>query len=185
MKKIIAIALTLMLLCGATTAFATGLVTPSKTTEDLTTFEVVVENPVSGKATTMKPADNQDVAEAELEKAQAAKTVEAYFGDEVTKAIKDILGDNATISMDEFLAVRAEGYEDAMGKITIIAKFPTPYATGEKVAVNIGMFDANNVLAWTVYEGTGLEDGRVQFSVEPEVYKAIQEGDALLAVCSK
>lgn len=185
MKKIIAIALTLMLLCGATSVFATGLAIPSKTTEDLTSFEVKVETPVDGKQVTMAPAASQATAEAELEKAQAAQTAEGYFGEEATKAIKDILGDNAEISIDEFLAISAEGYEDGMGEITIIAKFPTPYAKDEKVAVSFGTFDAEKVLTWKVFEGIGLQDGRVQFKLDPESFKTLQAGEALLAACSK
>lgn len=186
MKKIIAIALTLALLCGAVTVFAdTELTVPSKTTGDLTSFEVVVENPVEGKKVTMAPAAAQDAAEAEIKKAQEAKTLEAYFGAEVTNAIKAILGDDAALSVDEFLAISAEGYEDGMGNATITAKFPTPYAKDEKVAVSVGIFDAEKNLTWTVFEGVGLEDGCVRFTVDPLTFAAIQVGGALLIACSK
>ena len=122
MKKLIAIALTLVMLCGAVAVLAdTGLATPSKTTDDLTAFEVTVESPVDGKAVAILPINentvdditkyqaNLDAAEAELEKAQNAKTLEAYFGNEVAEKIAAILSDNAGISMDEFLAVIEQG----------------------------------------------------------------------------
>lgn len=186
MKKIIAIALTLVMLCGAVTVFAdTELVTPSKTTEDLTAIESTVENPVAGKTVTVAAAEDQTVAEAELEKAAAAGTVEAYFGEEATKAIQAILGEGAEISLDEFLAVTVEGYEDEMGNVTVTAKFPTAYAEGEKVAVLIGTFDAEKNLTWNVVEGVGLEDGSVQFAMDAATAKAVAEGNALFAICSK
>lgn len=186
MKKIIAIALTLMMLCGAVTAFAdTELVTPSKTTEDLTTIESTVENPVAGKTVTVAAAEDQTVAEAELEKAAAAGTVEAYFGEEATKAIQAILGEGAEISLDEFMVVTVEGYADEMGNVTVTAKFPTAYAEGEKVAVLIGTFDAEKNLTWNVVEGVGQKDGSVQYVVDAATMALIQNGEALVAVCSK
>lgn len=185
MKKIIAIALALVLLCGATAVLAdTELVTPSKTTQDLISFTVEeVENPVEGKTVTMAPAADQAAAEAELEKAQNAKTVEAYFGEETTAAVKTILGEKAEISMDELLAVSMEGYEDGMGNVVIIAKFPTSYAKDEKVAVLIGVIN-DNVTAWKAVEGVGLEDGSVRFTVDPETALAIEEDIALFSVLS-
>lgn len=186
MKKIIAVALSLMLLCGAVAAFAdTELITPSKTTEDMTSFQVEVENPVEGKTVTMAPAEDQAAAEAELEKAQAAKTVEAYFGEEVTKAIQEILGENAEISMDELLAITVEGYEDGMGNATVTAKFPVVYAKDEKVAVMVGIFDAEKNLTWNTYEGIGQEDGTVKFMVDAATFAAIESDGALVAVCRK
>ena len=197
MKKIIAIALILVMLCGAVSVFAdTELTTPSKTTDDLTTFEVTVESPVDGKAVAILPINentvdditkyqaNLDAAEAELEKAQNAKTLEAYFGNEVAEKIAAILGDNAGISMDEFLAVIEQGYEDGMGNATVTAQVATPYEKDEKVAVMIGILK-DGALTWNAYEAVGLEDGRIQFTVDAETMKAIGTDIALLAVCSK
>ena len=196
MKKIIAIALTLMMLCGAVSVFAdTNMSTPSKTTDDFTTFEVTVENPVDGKAVVILPINentvddvtkyqaNLDAAEAELEKAQNAKTLEAYFGNEPAAAVAAILGDNA-ISMDEFLAVIEQGYEDGMGNATVTAQVATPYEKDEKVAAMIGILK-DSALTWNTYEAVGLEDGRIQFTVDAETMKAMGTEIALFAVCSK
>ena len=194
MKKIIAIALTLVLLCGAVTVLADSeLVTPSKTTGDLISFEVTVEHPVDGKAVTLLPitedmaADyqaNLDAADKQLEKAQAAGTLEAYFGADVAGKIAGILGADAEISMDELLAVIAQGYEDGMGNAAVTAQVATPYEKDEKAAVMIGIVK-DDVVTWNVYEAVGLEDGRLQFTVDAETMKADMENITLLAVCSK
>lgn len=194
MKKIIAIALTLVLLCGAVTVLADSeLVTPSKTTGDLISFEVTVEHPVDGKAVALIPitedmaADyqaNLDAADKQLEKAQAAGTLEAYFGADVAGKIAGILGADAEISMDELLAVIAQGYEDGMGNAAVTAQVATPYEKDEKAAVMIGIVK-DDVVTWNVYEAVGLEDGRLQFTVDAETMKAVMENITLLAVCSK
>ena len=72
-----------------------------------------------------------------------------------------------------------------MGNATITAKFPTPYAVDEKVAVSVGTYDADKNLTWKVFEGKGVENGYVQFTVDAETYLAIQANEALLTVCSK
>ena len=193
MTKIIAIALTLVLLCSAVTVLAdSGLVTPSKTTGDLVSLEVAVEHPVDGKAVVIIPVTeemvnyqaNLDAADKELEKAQAAETVEAYFGAEAAGKIAEVLGADAEISMDELLAVIAQGYEDGMGNATVTAQVATPYGKDEKVAVLIGIVK-DDAPTWNVYEAVGLDDGRLQFTVDAETMKAVMENITLLAVCSK
>lgn len=197
MKKIIAIALALVMLCGAVTALAdTGLVTPSKTTEDLVTFEVTVEHPVEGKTVVIMPINEQtvddvtkyqanlDTADDELEKAQTAKTVEAYFDEETSKAVAAILGENAVVSMDELFAILQSGYEEGMGDATVAAEVATPYAKGEKAAALIGIVK-DDVVTWHVYEAVGLEDGRLQFTVDAMTMLEINPNITLFAVCSK
>lgn len=183
MKKIIAIALTLMMLCGAVTVFADSeLVVPSKTTDDLISFETAVQNPTEGKTVSVEIAGN-DASEKELEKAQAAGTVEAYFGEETAKAIAAILGENVEISMDELTAVVLKDYEEANGAVTINAQFSTPYEKDEKVAVEVGI-PVGEEVNWNTFEGIGQEDGSVKFTVDPETAKAIAADYVLLAVCS-
>ena len=196
MKKLIVIALTLVMLCGAVAVSAdTEMAAPSKTTDDFANFDVTVENPVDGKVVAIVPVSDsaeeavkyKDIlaaAASELEKAQAAGSVEAYFGGDTAKAITDILGANAEISLDEFLAVYATGYEEGMGSATVAVQVATPYEKDEKVAAMIGLLDNNNV-TWNVFEGAGLEDGRVQFTVPANVMLALTNGSGLFAICSK
>ena len=183
MKKIIAIALTLVLLCGAVAVFAdTTITTPSKTTGDLASFEVTVENPIAGKTVILVPVADQKNAEAELEKIQAAKSVEDYFGEDAGKALTDILGND--ISLDEFMAVTEQGYEEGMGAATVFTKVATPYEKDEKAVALIGIAK-DGKLAWNAYEAVGLEDGRIQFVVDANTMLKLMNGAALFAICSK
>lgn len=180
MKKIIAIALTLMLLCGATTVLAaTDMATPSKTTGDMTTFEVTV----AGKNVTLQPVYGSAFADDELAKAQNAKTLEAYFGEDAAKAIAAIVGTDA-VSLDEFMAICSQGYEENMGKLTITSKTATPYEKDEKVAACFGVVK-DGVLTWSVYEAVGQEDGGLQFEVAPDTMLALETETVLFALCSK
>ena len=193
MKKIISFALVAVMLCVAFAAFAEGVSVPSKTTDDMTSFDVTVENPVDGKAVSLLPINestvdditkyqaNLDNADAELKKLQEAASLDAYFGD-AAKEIAAILGDGE-ISVDEFLAVIEIGYEDGMGNATIKAKFATPYEKDEKVAVLIGI--PGDAIAWKTFEGVGQDDGSVQFTVDADTMKAIEANTAILAACSK
>ena len=189
MKKIVAIALTLMMLCGAVTVFAdSDLTTPSKTTGDLTSFEATVQNPVAGKTVALEVATDeatQQTAEEELEKAQAAGSVEKYFGKETAEAIAEILGDNAEVSLDEFMPIVLNDYEEGMGDVVLSVKLATPYQEGEKVAVLIGIIENNVVATWKAFEGIGQADGQVQFTMDAETAKAVAAGNAVFASCSK
>ena len=40
-------------------------------------------------------------------------------------------------------------------------------------------------MTWNTYEAVGLEDGRIQFTVDAETMKAMGTEIALFAVCSK
>ena len=183
MKKIIAIALTLMLLCSATTVLAADMTTPSKTTGDMIWFEVTVENPVEGKEVNLKPLFGSAFADSELAKAREAKTVEGYFGEDVAKQITEIVGSNS-VSLDEFMAVYSQGYEEGMGNGNIKSHTPTSYGYGEKAAACFGIIK-DGVLTWNVYEAVGLADGRLEFNVDAETMMAFETETVLFALCSK
>lgn len=184
MKKIIALVLSLVLLCSASAVFADA--TPSKTTADLVAAEVAVENPVEGKTPALEAATEQadlDAAAAELAKL-TEQGVDAYFGAEAVAAVAAILGEGAEVSVDEFLPIKVVDYEEGMGDATITLEFPTAYAAGEKVAILVGLPEGDAIV-WNVYEGVGLENGQVQFTLPADVMLAIVNGTALVAVVSK
>lgn len=189
MKKTISILLMIAMLLVAAVAVAdTELATPSKTTDDLAEVTATVANPVEGKNPTFSveaeaSSEQAAAAEAELTKAQEAGTLEKYFGNETASAIKEVLGDGP-ISLDELLPLVATDYEEGMGDVAVSGNFATPYTQGEKVAVLIGIVE-NNQVAWTVYEGIGQADGSVKFVVDAATALKIQNGTALVAVCSK
>ncbi len=182
MKKIIAIALTLMLLCGAASVFA--LPVPSKTTGDLVKFEIQVESPIDGKTPEMAPAADSAIADPELGKLQEVGDAAEYFSEEVTKGITGIIGGDGAFSVDDFLGISVSEYDEGMGLCTIIAQFSKAYGPGEKVAVLVGLIQNDGQVAWTVVEGVGVEGGMVMFTVPADVMLAIQNHNALLAVCS-
>lgn len=181
MKKIIAIALTLVLLCSAVSVFADSV--PSKTTDDLVAIEITVENPVDGKAPAAAASTDLGVLAAAAEVAKLAEVgADEYFGAEAAAAVAAIVGEGANV--DEFLPITVTDYVEGMGDATWIVKFATPYAEGQVVTILIGMPMEDGQLAWNVYEGVGLADGSVQFTVPGDVMVALVNGSALLAVCS-
>ena len=91
-------------------------------------------------------------------------------------------GEEKTVAM--LLPLVAADYEEGMGDVAVSGNFATPYTQGEKVAVLIGIVE-NNQVAWTVYEGIGQADGSVKFVVDAATALKIQNGTALVAVCSK
>ena len=86
------------------------------------------------------------------------------------------------------------GYEEAMGDVEVIVKSAVPVNENEKVAVLIGLCgeDAAALAAdenaeidpeWTVFEGKGLEDSNVGFTLPGSYAAQIQEvGGALISI---
>lgn len=187
MKKLIALFLSLML-CLSSAALAESV--PSKTTEDMTKFEVVTE---SGEASGfyLSATDATELSLSEIEKLKSSESVAAYFG-EVKDAEGNVVDLTATLGTDtlnvhEFLPVIAFGYEETMGKVTANLQFSTPYAEGEEVIVMIGIVESGTI-TWTACKGIGVtanEAGCIKVELTPELVLAIQNGTALLSVVSK
>ena len=197
MKKLLAIVLAAAVLFGAATVLADiDLITRSKTTEDLTKFEVEVEHPVEGRIVEILPINehtvgdiskyqvNLDVAEEELKKALKAGTVETYFDPDAAVDIEEIFVDIKAVYLDEMFAIIQVGYEEGMGEATVKAQLPTPYDKDEKVAAMIGILK-DGVLTWHVFEGIGLEDNGILFVADEATMLEINPNIALFAVCSR
>ena len=154
-----------------------------------------------------KYEDLEKLAEAEIAKLEKAESVEDYFG-EVKGADGNAVdlqslvtpnedGSEADLSVYEFYGLVAGNYDESMGKVTATLKLPTPYADGEKVGVMVGLVNKTEdaeeeyTIDWTALEGTveTSEDvetvSSVKVEIEPELMKAIQDGEALLAIVSK
>lgn len=204
MKKIVCLLVALML-CLSSAAFAESV--PSKTTGDLTKFEVAVENAENASGFYVAPVAesddaNQDRAQAcqaEISKLVASEKVAAYFGEVKdaagnTVSLTEVLGTD-TLNVHEFCAIKAGGFDEQFGKVTANMLFSTPYAAGEKVIVMIGIVtinaDGTQTVAWTAYEGVGVQvdsvenQGCIQVALDPATVLAIQQGTALLAIVSK
>lgn len=210
MKKIVCLTLAL-LLCLSAVALAEEVV-PSKNTSDMVVVEVdpalntnvpadsgFVVIPVleEDEAQAVEYADNIALCQEEIVKLMEsaaggtdASGVEAYFGE-----VRDSEGNVVVLSealsapalnVFEFMPLVAANYDEAYGNVTLTFQFKTPYAQDEPVLVMIGLRNAETgEMEWTVFEGIGVgEEGAVQVEFTPEILKAIQEDNALLAVVS-
>mgnify|MGYP000091317964 FL=1 len=210
MKKIVCLTLAL-LLCLSAVALAEEVV-PSKNTSDMVVVEVdpalntnvpadsgFVVIPVleEDEAQAVEYADNIALCREEIVKLMEsaaggtdASGVEAYFGE-----VRDSEGNVVVLSealsapalnVFEFMPLVAANYDEAYGNVTLTFQFKTPYAQDEPVLVLIGLRNAETgEMEWTVFEGIGVgEEGAVQVEFTPEILKAIQEDNALLAVVS-
>lgn len=180
---------------------------PSKTTGDLTNFEVAGENIPADATLVVAPVTSDSVEYAErIETCQAEITklaseevaVVDYFAD-----VKDAEGNEVsltemleteTLNVYEFCPFIVENYEEEYGKVNVTMLFSTPYEAGQKVIVLIGLVsvvDGVQTVEWTAYEGVGIatdaveEQGCIEVELDPEIMKAVQSGVALLAVVSK
>lgn len=206
MKKIVCLLVALML-CLSSAAFAESV--PSKTTGDLTKFEVETDNMADDSGFFIRPVvENEEayqrhveVCQTELGILMSSEAISAYFG-EVTDFEGNVISlaevlDAETLNVYEFCPLIAGEYEEHFGKVTMKMLFSTPYEKNEKVIIMIGIVtvneDGTQTVAWTAYEGVGVEivnasveeQGCIQVELDPEIVLAIQEGITLLAVVSK
>lgn len=210
MKRIACIVIALLLCLSAV---ATAESVPSRTTTDLTRFEVTAENLPEDAGFVLMPVNEQtvgeqledyqerlDICQIEIEKLAASESVEAYFG-EVTDAegnpvvLSEMLA-SEQLNVFEFFPLIAESFVEEYGMVTATMLLSTPYEEGEVVAVLIGLVtlneDETQSVAWQVFEGVGLAPeegqeetvGRIQVELPPETVTAIQEGIVLMAVVS-
>lgn len=185
MKKFVC--LVALVLCLTSVAFAEAV--PSKTTGDMVKFEATAENLPADAGFSIYATEKEDVCQAEIAKLAKSGSVAEYFG-EVTNAAGEVVSLSAMLGSDtlnvfEFCGIAAENYDASYGNVTVKLTFSTPYAKDEKVAVMIGLVEAQSVI-WTAYEGVGVEDqGSIQVELDSEIVLAIQNGNALLAVVSK
>lgn len=177
MKKFVCLVLALTL-CLAATALAESV--PSKTTSDLTRFDVTAENqpddaniyllPVTAATVGERLADYQDhldVCQVELEKLAASESAEAYFGDVTDsegnpvdlRALLGVESDADLLNVFEFCPAIAGGFREDCGKVTATMLFSTPYEKDEQVLVLVGIVTRNEdntqTVAWQVFEGVG------------------------------
>ncbi len=180
MKKIVALLLVLTLALSAAVVLAAA----SKGGEDYNNTKTEDENEFFFKVT--DEGDKVEWANAELAKLKEAGDVGAYFG--LADEIAAILGEGE-YKVYEFAAVVAGNYDESMGEITANFPFATPYEKDTKVAVLLGFAakDENGEakMEWKPIEGGALEDGSIEFKVDPETITRVQEESALLAVVSK
>ena len=177
MKKLVCFVL-ILALCLSTAAMAESL--PSKTTADLTQFDVVAENQPNDPGIYLLPVNEVtvgdtlpdyqeriDVCQVEIDKLAAAESVEAYFeavtdseGNPVNlREMLDLKTDADLLNVFEFCPAIAGGFQENCGKVTATMLFSTPYEKDEKVLVLIGIVtiheDGTQTVVWQMFEGIG------------------------------
>ncbi len=195
MKKIVSLLLAMMM-CLTAIAFAESV--PSKTTNDLTAFEVSGEQiPADSDfaITTASAEDEEKVKACENEIASLKQVgAAAYFSD-----VKNAAGEKVdlaavleadTLNVYEIVPVVASNYDAAYGAVQTTMLFSTPYAAGEKVIVLIGSVTVNadntQSVEWVAYEGVGVgTDGAIQVELDANIISTVQDGNSLIAVVSK
>ena len=210
MKKIVCL-LVALLLCLSAVAFAEFV--PSKTTGDLTRFEVVSEHVPEETDLVVRPIANDEMeyekkiedCQKEIVVLQESPSIVEYFGE-----VKNIEGEivdltemleSETLNVYEFCPFLVGGYEDTYGHVKVRMSFSTPYEKDETVLVLVGRpekeengevvlkEDETSKIGWTAFDGIGVEteDGQVAIEAEfdAETLKAAQEEDAMMAIVSK
>lgn len=198
MKKIISLLIALVLCLGA----ASAEVIPSKTTADMTKFEISGENlPAdSGFVFDIVTVDDVEMEEkyllyeSELAVLAESESLDAYFGAVKTQEgeeinLAEVLAAEE-VNVHEFWAVYASNYDEAYGDVTITMYFATPYEAEEKALVLLGIVneaeDGAQTIEWTAYEAIGVgTEGAIEVVLTPEIILAVQNGNALMAIASK
>lgn len=203
MKKVICGILALIL---SLSACALAESVPSKTTSDLTHFEIGNVPNQDGDNVFLQPdiePERVETADKELQKLIVAESIEHYFGEVkdtegnpvVLSEIMELLGDEELIVHD-FTPIIAGGFESGCGDLDVVMNFPTVYQAGQKVIVLFGVetenVDANGdkIIEWIAVEGIGVESnatdmGAIEISIPEELVLTMQENNTILAVVSK
>ena len=194
MKRVVSLVLVLML-CVSVCAMAEYV--PSKRTSDMVEIEFEGDNiPEDADLKIKLIVDEEEYAELieicqkEIDKLRESESIEAYFGE-----IKDIEGnilvlsemlDAEVLNVFEFLPLVVENYDPSYGNIRVTFLFNTPYELDEKVIALIGIMNEETLeMDWTALEGVGVgEEGAVQVEFTPELFEAIQNGTAMIAIVS-
>lgn len=154
---------------------------------------------------TQEQKEARETCETELDKLAEARTVEDYFGKVTDKDDKEVklskLMGTADLRVYEFCPIIAGNYKDEYGDVTARMLFATPYAPGEKVLIMIGFVTENEnnekVVEWKAFEAEALalekgqgkdkdkEFGAIKVTLDAETTRAVQDGEALVAVVSK
>lgn len=194
MKKFLCVAL-IALLCFSATAMADMI--PSKSTADMVATKVEGANIPADAGFVLAPVVDEvkhaaqiAACKDEIAKLSASASVEEYFGE-----VKDINGNVVslkellnveTLNVYEFMPLIVENYDVTYGNVKVEFSFSTPYATDEKVAVLIGVPNAEtSEIEWVALEGIGTGvNGAIEVEFTPEVLEAIQNGNAMMTVVS-
>ncbi len=182
-KKIVCLALALMMICSASFAFATG----SRTTSDLTSGTGVLG--ATDSNVLVEPVDLTPGAQA-LRDAIAAAVAGApaakFFTEDVQAKIAALLPagfDLTTLEMLELVSVTISNYEEGAENIPWLFKFATAYPDGANVVAMFGVIDGATT-TWFPLKAE-VAGGEVKIAFTPEALIAGQGKDVVLAILSE
>lgn len=194
MKKMVSILLVLVLCLSAASALA-DVIVPSKTPVD--DYEVIViptktDSTKTEVKITLDPNDPNAVAL--LEKMIAVQkdggSVDDFFGavilpDGTASSVSALFGTDA-VTVNELVGIKVEG--TVGDKITLILDVPSVYQPGDKVYVLIGILVGEpgdvNAVTWYAFEATVTEKNQVAIELTPELFKAMQDKESVIAIVS-
>ena len=206
MKKILSLALTLVLVLTAVSALASEpTVAPSKKNQDIQQSEVketVTEAPAADTtntantgaanaaantvATTPEPITSTVVADSETTDALKEEFAKAVEAGDVSAVLPENLQSAVAgfTKVNESVTVRLNGDVSEVTNITVNYKLETPYAEGEKVMVAYAV-TVNGQVQWILVEGTAQKDGSINVTLNAEALAMLVNRDATLIVLSK
>ncbi len=191
MKKMVAFWLVVTVLLMGITAFAA---VPSKTTSDIS--QVVNRASVTKVALsndfTIEIVDDTELAVAEFDKiynhaVAQGKAPVIYFSEELQSQVAEKLSpdfDLSTLELNEFVSIKAKGYQESFGDIEAALKFATKYELNQDIVVLLGLFDGqkdasgNYNVSWTVVEAQAQEDGQLKILFPQGVMVSLQNANA-------
>jgi len=196
MKKMVSILLVLVLCLSAASALADVIVPSKKPVDD---YEVIViPSPAKTDSTktkvniTLDPNDPNAIAL--LEKMIAVQkdggSVDDFFGavilpDGTASSVSALFGTDA-VTVNELVGIKVEG--TVGDKITLILDVPSVYQPGDKVYVLIGILVGEpgdvNAVTWYAFEATVTEKNQVAIELTPELFKAMQDKESVIAIVS-
>lgn len=182
MKKMVTVALALMLTVAAVSAFAAG----SKTTSDLVQTETVSMPSVVVYVPTTEAAVKAaaDVTTDMAEKIAAGTSVAAYFGEKVQPEITAALPadkDAATLVCNELVPLAISGYAAGMGDVMTKIQFATVYEKDQPLVALLG-FAAGETVEWNVLKAQAVDGGLVEMTIPADLALKMTMQSALLAV---
>ena len=156
MKKILALVLVLMMVLCSVSALAGG----SKKTSDMNNATTGQTGANAPKLTKIGDTPATTAIKQAVKDAQAAGDVTKAFPADIAATIPE---DQRTVNeMDTY---KLDGDVTGLQTLTLIFKFATPYAEGQKVTVMFAIAKSDTETEWLKKEGTGNKDGTVSVVV--------------------
>ena len=114
------------------------------------------------------------------------KPVAEFFGEETMTAAAAVLPEETDVSalhMDEFFALKVDGYKDEHGDVETVFAFYTEYPAEAKLVGMVGILAEDGTVTW-IPVAAEVVDGKVKVVLTQEVMQLVLENDAVFALLS-